>query len=87
MLSRSNPYTVRLGIYSFSVVLATLLRCGAQRNIVRSNKQKKEEKKTFSLDGMFSITSVCQKERLVMVTTRVELATLALLAPRSNQLS
>jgi hypothetical protein len=28
-----------------------------------------------------------QKETAVMVTTRVELATLALLAPRSNQLS
>jgi hypothetical protein len=53
MLSRSNPYTVRLGIYSFSVVLATLLRCGAQRNIVRSNKQKKEEKRRSHLMGCF----------------------------------
>ena len=41
MLSRSNPYTVRLGIYSFSVVFVTLLRCGAQRNIVTSNNTKK----------------------------------------------
>lgn len=29
MLSRSDQHTVRLGIYSFSVFLVTLLRCGA----------------------------------------------------------
>ena len=34
--------TVGLGIYSFSIALVTLLRCGTQRDIVRPDKQKKE---------------------------------------------
>ena len=75
----------------FALHFTLLFADAAQSHANKKTKQPAIFSLFLLLDSEYSfghsILTKRQKEQLEMVTTRVELATLALLAPRSNQLS